>query len=186
MKYLIIFSFVFLQVGTINLVFGQTTSDNNSNSPSVNVPNVTISTDNNVNQTKVRSNTKKFDPSYFSKPENRHYVLEIRIDSLGKVNPVRVTAVAGKMPYKSKSGGPVKLTLKGSNNEVIDSYYLEDPTSVRVCEDRSGVMPGKAGLSAFIPLPRNSKIAKIEFEGALIQPEKLSLNIANLVRQAGK
>lgn len=110
----------------------------------------------------TEENTSPFSITHFSKDTNSYYVLSVQVVG-GKIvldEKATIKEVGGKLPYPS---GNFRVLVLNSNNEALADYHMQDPLIVRSCDKgENHLMPIDTG-SIYIPMPKSSDIAKIQF-----------------------
>lgn len=134
-------------------------------------------------QKKVERNTNAFNPAYFTSNENKHYALRLRIND-SNLEPLNVETRIGNMPHRSDKSGQVAINYYDADNNLLGTYYEQDPTVIRVCDQNVGVRPLQNGSIIEILLPPDRNISRIAVSGTQMRQDTISLNIGDLIKRA--
>jgi len=118
--------------------------------------------DDNSNKEEVEKNTDVFRLDYFSKDKNSFYMVKamIKDGTIELDEDSEITEVPGKLPYPT---GSFRINVLDSQGEVIAAYNIQDPLTVRSCDEDSSVVSPSSRGTVYLPLPKSSDIAKLEF-----------------------
>jgi hypothetical protein len=124
----------------------------------------------------------EFNPAFQSQMKSSHIGVKVSFsqDSF-KLAKNEVSLRPGRLPYSASSGGDFKVTYKDANNKVLGGYYIQNPTTIRICEEGQKPAIQKVPTGIFdLLLPPERSIMFVEFTSGTEKPTTLLIPISKL------
>lgn len=124
----------------------------------------------------------EFNPAFQSQLKSSHLGVKVTFtqDSFKLANnPVSIRP--GRLPYSSDGGGDFKVSYKDANNKVLGTYYIQNPTTIRSCEEGQKPTIKKIENGSFdLLLPPDRLITFVEFSSGSDKVTTLLVPISKL------
>jgi hypothetical protein len=116
---------------------------------------------------KAEKNTGKFNPGYWNQDKTRHLAFRLTYMQDSSFQVAAIELRNGGMPYRSTTGGEIRISFRDSRNSVLGSYYTTDPINLRSCDTENHHFQSiPAGTVIEIYTPYLPEIKSIEIENA--------------------
>ncbi len=131
--------------------------------------------------TTIEKEKGQFNPAFQDMSQSSHFAVKINYNNgVFELAPGPASVRAGRMPY-ARDGGDFMVQYNDANNKILGSYSIQDPTTVRSCDEGGKPFIKTIPHGSFdLLLPSNRSISIVEFSAGGKAVSKLTVPLGRL------